>query len=421
MSEHAIALNPSYAVRAPDALAPASHPDPASPHPGLRALWALSRADDDQLQTLVDLVQDLCDVPLAALAIFEGSDYHLTTTAGIAPLVCDAQDTLCVQVMDTRETVHVADVRRDGRFDASPYVDGRFMSLGFYASAPVVDPDGTMVGRLCVFDLEPRELTESQLRALTAVAADVSNIIELHLRREADRPLPHHAGPDELLDLSSQIARELRTPLMAVLTSLELLAETEPDADPSRRRVLNSAHRSTRRLNDVVDRLLTLSKVGRTVEPAPVDLGDVFDLVARDTSLVVQTAGGSLAAGELPMVAADAGQVHRVLLELVTNAVRAARPGVPPRVAVWATPTDGGDAWRVSVTDNGVGIPAEARATLFDTATRLASVSRGEGVGLARVARIVEAHGGRLGAEASPGGGTTVWFELPALLPCTEA
>jgi signal transduction histidine kinase len=90
-------------------------------------------------------------------------------------------------------------------------------------------------------------------------------------------------------------------------------------------------------------------------------------------------------------------------------------------VAVWATPTDGGDAWRVSVTDNGVGIPAEARATLFDTATRLASVSSGEGVGLARVARIVEAHGGRLGAEASPGGGTTVWFELPALLPCTEA
>ena len=56
----------TYAVRRP----PSTHPDPDSPQPGLRALWALSKAGDEQLQTLVDLVHDLCDVSLAALAIF---------------------------------------------------------------------------------------------------------------------------------------------------------------------------------------------------------------------------------------------------------------------------------------------------------------------------------------------------------------
>ena len=416
MTEHVTAPspNPAFPVRPAGSVHPAAHPDPASPRPGLRALWALSKANDEQLQTLVDLVQDLCNVPLAALAIFEGADYHLNITAGIEPLVCNAEDTLCVQVMDTRETVHVADVRADRRFDASPYVDGRFMNIGFYASAPVFDPDGVMVGRLCVFDLEPRELGETQLRALTAVARDFSNIIELHLRREADRPLPHHTGSDELLRLAADIARDLRTPLMAVLTSLEILAETEPDADPGRRRVLNGAHRSTRRVMGVVERRLALRSVAQTLAPAPVALADVVDDVVRDTSLIVQTAGGSVAAGELPTVIADRAQVHEVLHALVTNAVRAARPGVPPRVAVSATPTEG--AWKVSVTDNGVGIPAGQRDSLFDTSTRLAAVTKGEGLGLARVARIVEAHGGRLGAEESSSGGTTVWFELPALL-----
>ncbi len=393
-----------------------AHPDPRSPRPGLRALWALSKAGDEQLQLLVDLVHDLCDVPLAALAIFDGSDYHLNITAGIEPLVCDARDSLCVQVMDTRDTVHVADVRADGRFGASPYVDGRLMEIGFYASAPVFDPDEVMVGRLCVFDLEPRDLGETQLRALTAVAGDLTRIIELHLRREADRPLPHHAASDELVRLAAEIARDLRTPLTAVQTSLELLAETEPDADPARRRVLNGAHRSTRRLTAVVERLLRLPAVGRTVVPAPVDLATVFEQVVRETSLVLDTAGGSIAAGDLPTVVADAEQVHTVLHALVSNAVRFARPGVPPRITVSATPADDDSAWRVAVTDNGRGIPSEQRAALFDTATRLTSVSRGEGIGLATVARVVEAHGGRLGAAEAPGGGTTIWFELPAPL-----
>jgi signal transduction histidine kinase len=407
MAQHQTAAGTTYA-RAPGSL----HPDPASPRPGLRALWALSKAGDEQLQTLVDLVHDLCDVPLAALAIFEGADYHLNITAGIDPLVCDAQDSLCVQVMDTRDTVHVADVRADGRFDASPYVDGRHMEIGFYASAPVFDPDGVMVGRLCVFDLDPRELTSTQLRALTAVATDFTHIIELHLRREADRPMPHEAGSDALLRLAAQLARDLRTPLTAVVTSLEMLAETEPDADQGRRRILNGAHRSARRMTGVVERLLRLNAVARTLDLAPVDLGTVAAHVVRDTALVVQTAGGRVEAGELPTVVADADQMYAVLLALVSNAVRFARPGVPPRVAISSTRTP--DGWRVSVSDNGTGIPESERASLFDLTTRLASVTRGEGIGLATVARIVEAHSGRAGAEESPTGGTTVWFELPA-------
>ena len=407
MTDTAGAGASTYAVRRP----PSAHPDPDSPQPGLRALWALSKAGDEQLQTLVDLVHDLCDVSLAALAIFEGEDYHLNITAGIDPLTCDAEDTLCVQVMDTHDTVHVEDVRSDPRFTSSPYVDGRFMRIGFYASAPVYDPGGTMVGRLCVFDLEPKRLTETQLRALSAVANDFTHIIELHLRREADRVVRSESVADELLRVAAQMGHDMRTPLTAVLTALEMLAETEPDSDPHRRRILNSAHRSTRRLTGIVEGILRLNSVARSLALAPVDLAVTMDHVLRDSALLLRARGATVDVGDLPVVLGDADQLYSVLANLVSNAVKFTAPGVAPQVQVSAHPT--ADGWRVAVSDNGIGIPEESRAEVFEMGTRLAAVTQGDGIGLATVARVVQAHGGRAGVEASPSGGATVWFELP--------
>lgn len=390
---------------------PSAHPDHDSTQPGLRALWALSKAGDEQLQTLVDLVHDLCDVSLAALAIFEGEDYHLNITAGIDPLTCNAEDTLCVQVMDTHDTVHVEDVRADPRFADSPYVDGRFMSLGFYASAPVYDPEGVMVGRLCVFDHEPKRLSETQLRALGAVAQDFTHIIELHLRREADGALRTETVADELLRVAAQMGHDMRTPLTAVLTALEMLAETEPDTDPARRRILNSAHRSTRRLTGIVEGILRLNAVAREVELVPVDLAELAEHVLRDSALLIRARSATAEVGDLPVVLGDADQLYSVLANLVANALKFARPGVTPEISIASHPTS--DGWRIEVSDNGVGIPAELREAVFEMGTRLAGVTQGDGIGLATVARVVQAHGGRAGVEESPSGGATVWFELP--------
>ncbi len=408
MTDAAGAGASTYAVTRP----PSAHPDPDSDRPGLRALWALSKAGDEQLQTLVDLVHDLCDVPLAALAIFEGEDYHLNITAGIEPLTCNAEDTLCVQVMDTRDTVHVEDVRADARFASSPYVDGRFLTIGFYASAPVYDPDGVMVGRLCVFDLEPRRLTETQLRALGAVAQDFTHIIELHLRREADRAIRSESVADELLRVAAQMGHDMRTPLTAVLTALEMLAETEPDADPARRRIINSAHRSTRRLTGIVEGILRLHAVARDVELVPVDLAQTVDHVLRDSALLLQARSATVEVGDLPVVLGDADQLYSVLANLVSNAVKYTHPGIAPAVRISSHPT--ADGWRIEVSDNGIGIPEESRAEVFEMGTRLAGVTQGDGIGLATVARVVQAHGGRAGVDESPTGGATVWFELPA-------
>ena len=73
-----------------------------------------------------------------------------------------------------------------------------------------------------------------------------------------------------------------------------------------------------------------------------------------------------------------------------------------------------GGVARVTVTDNGPGIPEEDREVVFGLNVRGASDVEGHGIGLATCARIIRARGGRIGVEQAPSGGAVLWFELPA-------
>ncbi|MDQ5909482.1 MAG: hypothetical protein QG599_1577, partial [Pseudomonadota bacterium] len=84
---------------------------------------------------------------------------------------------------------------------------------------------------------------------------------------------------------------------------------------------------------------------------------------------------------------------------------------LPLRLDIAGEPV--GDQVRYRVSDNGPGIAPEYRERVFRVFERLASTGEGTGIGLAIVRRIAESTGGRAGIEASPGGGCTVWFELP--------
>ena len=88
-----------------------------------------------------------------------------------------------------------------------------------------------------------------------------------------------------------------------------------------------------------------------------------------------------------------------------------AKAEVAPKIEVSTARVAGG--WRIEVADHGIGIPPEHRERVFEPLTRVDERVPGYGIGLATVRRIVDAHGGRIGLEETPGGGTTAWLELP--------
>jgi signal transduction histidine kinase len=119
---------------------------------------------------------------------------------------------------------------------------------------------------------------------------------------------------------------------------------------------------------------------------------------------------------ELPTVRGERGQLAQVLTNLVSNAVKFTAPDVRPEVHVGAARD--GQAWRLWVRDNGIGVDADDDS-IFKMFARLhpADAYPGTGIGLALVKRIVERHGGTIWVEPAPGGGSVFAFTLPDRAP----
>jgi light-regulated signal transduction histidine kinase (bacteriophytochrome) len=126
---------------------------------------------------------------------------------------------------------------------------------------------------------------------------------------------------------------------------------------------------------------------------------------------VVREAQATIEFDRLPMVMADPSQLHQLLQNLVSNAIKF-RGASPPHIVVKAAPQ--GSQWIFSVADNGIGLEMRFAARIFQMFQRLHELGRyeGSGIGLAICKRIVERHGGRIWVESAPGVGTTFYFAL---------
>jgi len=208
--------------------------------------------------------------------------------------------------------------------------------------------------------------------------------------------------------LEAQLSPDLRVPLSSIIASLEMLEEElgqNPDATVAA--LLDCTAKAADRMLRMLDHSLDVGPVR-----CDVDLSEVAYQLALDSARLLALSGATLEIGRLPVVRADPDDLYSVLQNLLTNAVKFRRPGVCPRVSISARRSSYG--WRVSVTDNGIGIPEASRAGVFTLFHRVDPGVDGHGIGLGTVARTVHALGGRVGAAGAPGGGTEMWFELPA-------
>ena len=178
-------------------------------------------------------------------------------------------------------------------------------------------------------------------------------------------------------------------------------------------RMLDSAGRMRR----LIDDLLMFSRV--TTKATPLGLVNL-DAIVRDVlsdleERVAQTAA-RVEVGPLPTLPADPAQMRQLFQNLVSNALKFFRPGVPPVVTVWAeaSPDAPGDC-RIRVADNGIGFEPQYAGRIFQLFQRLHGRQHyeGTGLGLAICKKIAERHGGTISAEGCPGEGSTFTIDLP--------
>jgi signal transduction histidine kinase len=240
---------------------------------------------------------------------------------------------------------------------------------------------------------------------------------QAHLRRRcrADDML-REAGP-ELPELIGSMACRLREPLAEISTETEALRGAAAALFTDDQHVLLDGVRSAaRRLQELNEKLLEYAAADSVaLHLRDVDLTALAADVAAERRALSTGSPPRITVSDLPTVHGDVTLLRQVLTNLVTNAVENTMPGQPARVAITAAP-EGSSAWRIDVTDHGVGIPAGNPAQLFAAFYR-AHQERprwaNPGLGLAVVRRIVQRHGGGIGADRNPGGGARFWFTLP--------
>jgi K+-sensing histidine kinase KdpD len=256
--------------------------------------------------------------------------------------------------------------------------------------------------------------------SLLAVAA------VLAVTRLARREQRARAGAEAAVRSRDQVvsivSHDLRNPLSTVSLATSFLLEIRPAGEDwaTARQQLEIIKRGSDRMNRMIQDLLDIARIesGRlAIERAPIAVGSLMDEVATMLRPDVEKHGQRLdcrVAAGLPAVFADRDRLLQVFSNLVDNAVKFTAAGGTITVAAEADHR----AVRFCVSDTGRGIPPEHVPHLFDRfwqATR--TDRRGIGLGLSIVSALVEAHGGRVAVESTPGHGTTFRFSVPTADP----
>ena len=277
------------------------------------------------------------------------------------------------------------------------------------AVAPLHDASGRLTGLVsCSTDIGERVQAETELE---------------QVRRAAQRAVQAlHRSNRDLEQFAYVASHDLSEPLRVMTGYVQLLEKRYADVlDERGRRYVFHVVDGSKRMRTLIDDLLEYSRfLRRTGEPQAVDGAAVAGEVVRRLSSQIRALEAEVVVQDVPELWADASSVAAVLQNLVSNALKFARPGARPQVVVGGH-RDGAQVV-LTVDDAGIGIEPEYRERVFRMFSRLhlREDYEGTGIGLAIVQQVAESHGGSAWVEDSPLGGCRFCVQLPATAQAAE-
>lgn len=272
--------------------------------------------------------------------------------------------------------------------------------------SPVRNKAGEIVGAAKIL----RDITER--KAAEAKIVELNSSLEIRIR---ERTSELRAANEELEAFAYAVSHDLRAPLRGMLSFSNILADEHAEnLVPDARECVEHITRASRNMGQLIDGLLTLSRVTRgALQREPVNLSDMAERLREELQRAEPQRSVAWDIEPNLTVHGDGRLLESVMRNLIGNSWKYTAKCVAPRITVAARAD--GSSRGVCVSDNGAGFDMAFAEQLFQPFRRLHRQDEfpGLGIGLATVLRIIHRHGGSIQASGEPDRGASFWFTLP--------
>jgi signal transduction histidine kinase len=375
-----------------------------------RLLDTLPESDFDNITSLISTI---CNVPISLITLLDADRNFLKSHHGIDIQESPRNISFCGHTILQKDIFIVEDAREDIRFKDNPLVTD-FKAI-FYAGVPLINKDGIALGTLCVYDHEPRKLTETQKKALITTSKQVINLFDLRLNNillsESKQELIDRNN--ELGKFASHVSHDLKSPLANIMSLTDFLKEDEGNTfTEESMEYIGFIEESAESLKNYIDGILIHYKANELLnaDKENVLLNPFFEEIQRihlldDEQFKVDNYQESIYINK--------AAVTQVLINLVDNALKYNNK-VNPKVVL--SFSEDKSYYFFTVKDNGNGIAKEQQEEvfkLFNNNNQLdITGKKGTGIGLFTVKNLVKKLGGTIELQSEVNKGSTFIFSI---------
>lgn len=235
---------------------------------------------------------------------------------------------------------------------------------------------------------------------------------------------------NDLQQFASVASHDLKEPLRKIQMFGNIIRDRE-QLNERTRKYLDKILQSSERMSNLITDLLSFARLSEAEIFEPTNINAIIDGIVVDLELLIAEKSARIKVDPIPEVEAVPGLMRQLFQNVISNALKFTKPGVPPHISITAEITDepyidraphpDGNYCRITVKDNGIGFDEQFAGKIFTIFQRLnpREEYEGTGIGLAIAKKIVDKHNGSITARSRPGEGASFIILLPLQQPET--